>query len=227
MVLLDAQVPGEQGLPMQQPAQEQQVPTAPEPKAIGNDKVAILSHSLTDVSMDPVDQSRHPAAIELALGNESGQGIATALLEARFLDIEGNVLDTVRQKEVDLRANGGRRVRITSSEYRFDTVKSYEVRVLRTTTADTEKVQARRHDMRTTAAGEELLHGIVKNVSQVTIDAAVLVTFFNAEKETVGTRAVILREIEPGTVREYQVTFKPQEGDVVRSFSLGVAEIVA
>lgn len=204
---------------------QEQAPATPEPKAIGDSRVAVLSHSLTDVRLDPVDQARYPAAIEVALGNESGRTISTVILEAKFLDAEGSVLDTVRQKEVDLRRDGGRLVRIVSSEYRFDTVKSYDVRVVRTATCDSEPLQLRRHDMRKTDAGEEALRGIVKNVGETPRSAVVLATFFDSARETIGTRAAIVRGIEPGEVKTFDIVFKPQSGEVVSSLSLGVAEI--
>ncbi|GAI57443.1 unnamed protein product, partial [marine sediment metagenome] len=166
----------------------------------------------------------YPAGAELAIRNVSDSTIATAVFEAVFLDIEGNILDTVEHRESDLKPERSRAILINTSIPESDKVKSYDVRIIRTTTADVEKVQLRRHEIRTTETGEEV-RGIVKNLSEVKTDAALVATFFDPKKETIGTKVIILRDIEPGTIRQYQFKFKPQEGDVVRTYTLNIGEI--
>ena len=67
---------------------------------------------------------------------------------------------------------------------------------------------------------------MVKNLSEVKADAGVAVTFYDAAKENLGTRFVVLRDIEPGTVRMYGFRFRPQPGDTVSSCGVVVGEVV-
>ncbi len=199
----------------------------PEPTATGNDRVAVLTHKLLGIGMGR-DEEFPTARIELAIRNVSKSTIATVIFEARFYDQDGNTVDTVRHTEVELNPETSRLVRITSSipVYDYDRIQSYEVRLVRTTTAETEKVQFRSYEMTTLETGEEQVTGIVKNVGEVKIDAAVVATFYDAQKETIGMRVLLVREIEPNTVKRFDLRFKPQEGDTVRNCSLAVAEVM-
>jgi hypothetical protein len=141
---------------------------------------------------------------------------------AVFYDKEGNIVDTVKHSEIDMEPSKSRAIRINSSVQEYNRVKSYNVRVLRTTTADVEKVQLRRHEIRTTEAGEEEVRGIIKNISNVKTDAVLLATFYNPKKESIGNKAIILRDIEPNSLKQFHFRFKPQEGDIVRNYVLNV-----
>lgn len=174
--------------------------------------------------VDPFDNSRFPASIDLAIRNESGTAIASAVFEASFFDLEGSVRDTVRQKVIDLAPNTGRGFAIASLKF-DESIVGYRVRLIRANTSDVEKVQVRRHNIRTTETGDEEVSGMVKNLGSVAADAAVVVSFFDAAKENIGTKAVVLTAIEPGSTRQYFLTFRPQEGDKVSSFSVSVGEI--
>ena len=118
-----------------------------------------------------------------------------------------------------------RAIQITCSRHKYERVKSYDVRIVRTTTADVERVQFVRHEIGTTADREEEITGIVKNISEVKTDAAVVANFYDLEEENVGTRVVLVRDIEPKTVRKFDLRFRPQEGEVVRSYTLRIGEI--
>lgn len=203
-------------------------PRAPEPSATGNSKLDVLSHRRIDAFLDPQDNSkRFPAAVELSINNASDTTIATAIFEALFYDIEGNVLDTIKHKEIDLPPGRSRRVRINSLQYEEDKVESYAVRLIRMRTADAEKVQPRRHDIFTATTGEQVVAGIVKNLSRDKTDAAVIITFYNLNKEIVGTKVVVLRDIEPDTISKYEIRFKPPEGETVASYSIAIGELAA
>ena len=93
-------------------------------------------------------------------------------------------------------------------------------------TADDEKIQLQRHEIRTTDAGEEEVRGIAKNISEVKTDAALVATFLDSKKGNIGTRVVILRDIEPNTIRQFDFKFKPQEGDIVGTYTLNIGDIV-
>jgi len=229
--LSDAETPTEAALSKEQAVEEaKESPKTPAPTATGNEKIKILKHSLpeTDMSRDEEYTSgeEYPISVELAIRNVSDSTIATTVFEAVFYDEEGNIVDTVKHREICLQPNTSRAIRISSSETEYDKVKSYDVRVVRTTTADVEKVQLRRHEIRTTETGEEEIRGIVKNISEVKTDTAVVVTFYDPKKENIGTKVLVLRDIEPNTIRQFDLKFKPQEGDRVGTYSLNVGEIV-
>jgi hypothetical protein len=169
---------------------------------------------------------KYPDGLELAIRNVSDSTIATAVFEAVFYDKEGNILDTIQHREVDLKPDTSRAVHISFSKFDCKQVKSYDVRIIRTTTADVEKVQLRRHEIGTTQTGEEEISGTVKNLSEVKTDAALVATFYDGRKEAIGTKVLVLRDIEPNAIRQFDLRFRPQEGDRVRTYTLDVGEIV-
>ncbi|MBI4789156.1 MAG: hypothetical protein HY782_19160 [Chloroflexi bacterium] len=204
-----------------------ELPKPPEPSATGNAQITVFKHALVDALSDPQDNSKKsPASVELAIGNVSDTAIAAAVFEALFYDGEGNILDSVRHREVDLPPGRSRAILIKSLQYESEKVASYAVRLVRATTTEFEKVQLRRQDTWTTETGEEAIHGIVRNVSAVKTDAAVVVTFYDVNKENIGTKVVLLRDIEPDMIRQYDLVFKPQEGDTVASYSFAIGDIV-
>jgi hypothetical protein len=99
--------------------------------------------------------------------------------------------------------------------------------LLRATTADVEKVQLLRYEIKTTETGEEEVWGVTKNISEVKTDAAVVVTFYDVNMENIGTSVLVLRDIEPNTIRQFNFRFKSQAGDTVRHCSVIVGEIAA
>ena len=209
----------EEAVPMAEP------PKTPEPTANGNDKVTILKHELT--LTDPTEEYPTPAGIELAIQNISDREIATATFEATFFNQAGQIVSTVKHNEIEFKPDTSRAIRITSSvpHYESHKVTSYAVKVARTTTVDEECIQLRRHELRTTADGVEQVWGIAKNVGPVRTDAAVVWTFYNPQRQDLGTRVVILRDIEPNKIRQYEFTFKPPEGDSVRTYNVTVGKI--
>jgi hypothetical protein len=203
-------------------------PKMPAPTATGNEKIAILKHKIFEADMER--GAEYPTArLELAIRNVSDSTIATAVFEAIFYDQEGNIIDEVKHREIELKPDTSRLIRITTSipASESDQIARYDVRLVRATTADVEKVQLRRYEIRTTETGEEEVWGVAKNISEVKTDAAVVVTFYDADKENIGTSVLVLRDIEPNTIRQFDFRFKPQEGDMVRHCSIIAGEIAA
>jgi hypothetical protein len=173
-------------------------------------------------------EAEYPTArVDLAIRNVSDSTIATAVFEAIFYDKEGSVVDTVKHREVELRPETSRLIHITTSipVYDYDQIASYDVRLVRTATADVEKVQLLRYEIATIETGEEKVWGVAKNISEAKTDAAVVATFYDPKKENIGTRVLVLRDMEPNTVRQFDLRFKPQEGDTVGSCSIIVGEL--
>jgi hypothetical protein len=195
----------------------------PESTVTGNDKIIILKHYLTTKAESYFGRRR---CVDFSIRNISEITIATIIFEAVFYDIEGNILDTVRHTEVELKPNISRTVFIVCDNTKlFEKISGYKVRIVKMVTADAEKVQLRLQEARTTGAGEEEIRGRVKNISTVRTDSALVANFFNRKKEDVGTKVVIIRNIEPGEIRQFRFKFKPQPGDKVDSYTLTFGEI--
>lgn len=208
------------------PAPAEELAKAPPPTAIGTAQVAVLNHELVDAIYDAQDSGRKaPSGANLVISNESQTTMATVVLEALFYDREGTVVETLKHKITDLGPGRSRGILISSHEYEPGRVASYQVRVVRTISAEVERLQLRRFEVQTMETGEEVVHGLVKNLSNVTMDAAVVVSFLDVDKEILGTRVVLVRGIPPDTVKPYEVTFKPEEGDTVISCDFRVGEI--
>ncbi len=198
--------------------------TPPTPTATGNEKITILKHSLFKTA-DDYSLVGRTAIVELAIRNVSDSTLATIVFEAVLYDIEGNILDTVKHREIDLKPSTSRAISINSYITELNKVRSYNVKIIKMTTTDVEKVQLRRHERSTTETGEEEVRGVVKNISNVKTDTALVGTFYDPKKENIGTKVIILRDIEPNSIRQFHFKFKPQEGDIVRTYTLNIGEI--
>lgn len=194
----------------------------PVPTATDNDKLAILSHSLYETDM----RLRGPMGsdgAQLVIKNISGKTIATAIFDTTFYDVEGNIVYSFEHKETNIKPDNSRSVIIYPQETTRNKIKSYKIELIRVTTADFEKVQIRRHDVRTNDAGEEEVVGTVKNLTDTKTDAILVANFYDEKRGVIGTKVVILKDIEADDVRKFHFIFKPQEGDKIRSYNLRVA----
>jgi len=200
----------------------QKVVLTPPPVVQGNDRIMILKHSL---SLSDTE-GRLSGGVDFAIRNISDVKAASIFFEAKFLDIEGNVVETAKHKEIDLPPETSRAVLLQYSGQDLGyKIKSYSVKLVRMTTADSERVQLRRNEIRTLPTGEEEVEGIIKNISSVKTDAALVANFFDSSKENIGSRVMVLRDIEPETIRRFQFKFKPQPGDTVRTYTLVIGDI--
>ncbi len=200
------------------------VAMAPEPKVTGNETVKILKHSLNGGV--PGSFSRATAGADVSIRNVSDITIASLIFEAAFYDIEGNIIDTVKHSEIELKPDTSRAITIDLKQQDASKLISYDIKIARMTTTDIERVQLRRHEIRTTDTGEEEVRGVVKNISNVKAGAALVATFFDSNQENIGTRVVTLRDIDPDDVRHFHFIFKPMVGDRVRSYTLNIGDLV-
>ena len=196
----------------------------PEPSVAGNEKIKILKHTFLNAHDE--DDIPLPAGVEISIRNISDLTVATAEFVAAFLDIEGNVLETIKHKEINLKSGYSRAVLISSSIQEERKVKSYNITINRATTADVEKVQLRKQQMRADQTGGEEITGTAINISDTKTDAAIVATFFNPDEENIGTKVTVLKDIEPGAIRSFNFLFTPQEGDKVRNCTLQVAYVI-
>ncbi len=196
----------------------------PQPEATGNESIKILKHNLNEGLTG--DHRKSGCGADVSIRNVSQSSIASIVFEATFYDIEGNVMETIKHREIELRSGNSRAVSIQCSKQGTNTPKSYSVKIVRMTTADAEKVQLRRHEIRSTDNGEEEVRGIVKNISNEKTDIALAATFFDYKKENIGTRVIILRDIGPNDIKQFHFVFKPIEGDKVKSYNLNIGDLV-
>jgi hypothetical protein len=196
----------------------------PKQTVTGNDFIIILKHRICE--KDDKRDGRFQVGIELAIRNISESTISTIVFEAQFYNIEGNILDTVKHKEIELKPKTSRAVFIQSSIMQQNVVRGYDLKIARMTTADAEKVQLRRHEIRTTATGGEEVRGILKNISNVRTDAALIATFTDAKDEKIGIRVIQVKDIESGELRKFHFIFSPLEGEKIKTYSLDIGEMI-
>ena len=198
----------------------------PEPMVYGNDKVAITKHKLEEMQ---VYNCMYKICVDYAIRNVSDKTIATIVFEAKFYNEKGKEMDTVLHKEIEFQPGVSRGIIIPSKNVIIPgVVKSYEVRIIKMTTTETEKVQLRNQDMKIDpVTGGAELRGMVKNISAAKTDAVLLITFGNFKKEVIGEKVIIIRDIEPEQMKKFQFTYKPYGGEMVDSFGVVIVSDIA
>jgi hypothetical protein len=194
----------------------------PEPVVTDNDKVKIITHTL--VEGNPWNAEGFMRSIDVSIRNVFNKTFASVILEAVFMDGEGNVLDTVRQKVLEIKPDSSRTVQIIPAKLDAGMFRTYKVSVYRTVTTDFEKVQIRSHEMKPLDGVVEI-SGFLKNVSDDKADAAVITLFKDVKDEKIATRVVYVRDIEPGTSKKFRFKFVVPEGESVNSYVISVGTI--
>ncbi|NLK26824.1 MAG: hypothetical protein GX306_00550 [Clostridiales bacterium] len=188
-----------------------------------NQGLTILRHELFKERID--HDCYTPARIEVAVRNISASTIARVIFEAKFYDINGLLLDTIRHQESDLKSNTSRNVIIYSKNEHSRIIKNYDLNVVKVITAAQEKVQFCSHEVKIHDNGDEEFFITVKNISNEKTDSSVIATFFNSYKENIGTKVIILRGLEPDKTRRSSFIFKPQGGDKIRTYNFDIGDI--
>jgi len=189
-----------------------------------NKNLNIFKHELFKERID--HDCYTPARIEVAVRNVSASTIATIIFEVVFFDINGSLLDTIRHHESDLKKDTSRNVTIYSKNEYSRLVKTYDFKIVKVITAEQERVQFCSHEVKVNDNGDEEYFITVKNISNEKTDSAVVASFFNSYKEKIGTKAVILRGLEPGKTRRSSFVFKPQGGDKIRTYNFDIGDII-
>jgi hypothetical protein len=195
----------------------------PEPSVTDNDKIKIITHSLLDGN--PYNEDGFKRAIDISIKNIFSETFATVILEALFYDGEGNLLDTVRHKEFEIKPDTRRSLTISPVNRDADMFRTYRVSVYRTVTTGFEKVQLRSHNMKKTE-GEAEVSGVVKNISAVKTDASVVTLFKDEKDEKIATRVIYIRDIEPGASKQFRFKFAVPPGEAVKSYVISIGSIV-
>jgi len=194
----------------------------PEPLATGNDDIVILSHHIQDPDVTARGDKR---SIDMAIRNISDKTFATVLFEAVFYDSIGNIMSKTKHREYEFQPNISRGIHIIPDKHEPDNFKSYKVSIMRALTTDVEKVQLRRHEIRSIDGGEEI-RGSVKNLSDVKTDTTLIATFKDSSGEKIGTKVIILKDIEPHSVKPFQFVFNTPIEEKVREYVLNLGELI-
>ncbi|MDD4923877.1 MAG: FxLYD domain-containing protein [Dehalococcoidales bacterium] len=196
----------------------------PAPIAMGDGRIVILNHNFHD-NID-ADTEEFKREIEIAIRNTSPETVAITIFNAEIFDAEGNSLGEVRHIESDIKPGISRAVIIQiDSILRYNSARSYKVSIFKTITADTQKVLLRRDERKTLPNGDINISGIIKNVHACKTDASVAVTFRDAKKEELGTMVLPVKDIEPGTIKNFSIIFHPPTGESVKTYTVDVGEM--
>ncbi|MFZ7104277.1 MAG: hypothetical protein ACOWWO_16700 [Peptococcaceae bacterium] len=194
----------------------------PVPTAIGNDKIKIINHSLQIIDSATM-QKDYRFFIEMAIRNIFDKTIATALFEVVLYDSEGGIVDKFYHKEYELKPGRSRAINIDIYDDK-EIIKSYRVTLLKAVTSDAERIQLRRNEIRSVEGGEEV-RGIIKNISDVKTDAAIVATFEDAWAEKIGVKIIMINDINPGEFKQFHFVFTPPEGAIVKEYFLSIGEV--
>jgi hypothetical protein len=197
----------------------------PAPEVEGDHRIVIIRHSFQDTGLLDVGITQIKRGIELAIRNVSGENIASAIFAADLFDAAGNFVSTLKHTESDILPNTSRAFLIQTTSVKDDIVRSYNIKLVKTVTADIEKVQLRRNEVKRLPNGREEVSGLVKNVSSTKSDAVVVVTFLDVNEETIGVRTTELKDIAPGTVHKFALDFTCPEGLVVKKRNIDIGEL--
>ena len=198
----------------------------PEPMVFGNDMVSITKHSLLEIQ---IYNCMYKVSVDFAIKNISDKTIATLIFEARFYNKNGKLMDTIVHRESDFGPGVNRGIDIPSNAVVIPgIIKSYEVRIIKMTTTEMEKVQLRNQDMKIDpVTGGAALRGIVKNISDAKTDAVVLLAFNNYKKEFIGDKVVIIRDIEPGQLKKFDFKYRPYGGEIADGFNIAIVSDIS
>lgn len=191
--------------------------------ATGNEIVTILDHHF--LGSEYQEEKIPQIGVCVAIRNISELTIATAIFDAIFYDIEGNIIYSIKHKEFELKPKMSRAFHINCPISNWGIIKGYNIKTIKTAMSDVEKVQLRRHEIRTKDGTEEI-RGILKNISNNKTDSALVATFKNPMDEIIGIKVICVKDIEPDTVKTFHFVFDPPEGEAVKTYSLEIGDMV-
>jgi hypothetical protein len=189
----------------------------PIPTVVSNEYISIMNHSFRENNED-YNRGMPTSYIDISIRNISEKTIATAVFVAVFYDSEGNVLDTVRHKELELKPGNSRAVAIVSNKITTVMPKSYSVNLVKVTTPDVEKVQLIEHKIKTNRTGMEEIRGVLKNISDSQTDAVLIATFQDSRDEVIGTKAILVRDIKPGAFKSFYFVFDTPKEETLKKY---------
>ncbi|MFZ7104276.1 MAG: hypothetical protein ACOWWO_16695, partial [Peptococcaceae bacterium] len=136
------------------------------------------------------------------------------------------VIRSVLHKEYDIKPNCSRFFVITieCDKTKDDYARSYNIAVVKTVTADVEKVQIRKNEITNLNNGGHEISGILKNISPSKTDAVLVATFYDYFGENIGIRVLPFKELTPGSLQRFKLSYYPPEDIKIGSYILDIAE---
>jgi hypothetical protein len=196
----------------------------PAPVVKGNGKIQIMGHTSKPAGTEP--RVGFATTLEISLRNVTDKTVATAVFNVAYLDSEGNVLDSFKHREKELKAKCSRAVIITTEKVRYEFVKSYRVILEKTIMVDTEKVQLQRYEMRSIDNGDIEVRTIIKNISGENVNAVLSVTFKDASNEKIATKMVLVNNLNPGMIRKVNFKFDVPDDEIVKICIFEIGDII-
>ncbi|HAS04758.1 MAG TPA: hypothetical protein DCR71_03220 [Dehalococcoidia bacterium] len=190
---------------------------APEPVANGNKQVEIVSHKVLPKS----GEGSPGKGVYLEIKNITSAAIGKLTLQTLMFDAKEYVIDTVEKTVTDFQCDKTRILRIVTSAENAD-VKSYEVKI--TNIAVTPVAVATGDERKILPNGDVNVSGMIKNVSGIKTDASIAVTFLDTKKEEPGTVVLPVKDIEPGSVKNFSLLFRPPTGEKVKTYTIDIGE---
>jgi hypothetical protein len=190
----------------------------PQPKAVGNETIEITSHSFL------ITEGEDTAGVEFSVKNISNKTIARAVFQVEFMDHKGGELETVWQKEQELEPQSEKSIVAKTEKDGAVQLKTYKITVYKVVTSDVEKVLLYGHEM-TDVEGKKKITGTLKNISSEKTTAALVATCIDENGEKVGTRVVMLENLEPWVCKQFKIIFEVPEGDNVSSYTLRIGKL--
>lgn len=211
-------IPEKQAMPIFQQTTRNEVSSTPlQSTVVSNESIKILKHKLRYRT----GNSRIPApSIEIAIRNISETTISNIVFEATFFDQNDNIVEIVKHNEIELKQNTSRAVVIMGTTQGLNRPERYHVRITKVIEANVEKVQLRQHQIRSTEAGKEEVTGIVKNISNSKTEAALVASFYDSKNEKIGTKVIIIKDIEPENYKQFSFNFFPTNGENIMTYNL-------
>jgi hypothetical protein len=101
-------------------------------------------------------------------------------------------------------------------------VRSYNVRIARAITTDVEKLHMTKREVKQLKDGGLEIFVSAKNISEAKTDAALVATFLNPVQETICTRIILQKDLEPDEIRDFNTVYSPPQGEIVDNCKLKI-----
>jgi hypothetical protein len=195
--------------------------------AEGCEAIKVLRHSF-----HPIDGLYGPVQVErgksvaVTIENMTEECMAAVVCACDFYDSDGELMDSVRKRISEIKANATKSFVIASQKLAKD-AKKYSVSIIKVITSQEEKILIYRAGTSRMGTGEELVRGLLKNISNSAVDAWFVATFFSSENEVIGTRVLKLEGISPNSTREFSFVYMPPaEGERVSKSVFDIGTVV-
>ena len=186
-----------------------------------NDEVKIITHTLAEGNA--LNEEGFSRSIDVSIRNVFDKTFASVILEAVFMDGEGNELDTVRQKVLEIKPDSSRTVQISPAKPDAGMFRTYRLSVYRTVTTDIEKVQIKSHEISRSTARWRF-----RAFSRMSVTAKQTPPWSPSSRMSKTKnrhKVAYIRDIDPGASKQFRFKFVEPEDENVNSYVISVGSI--